>query len=158
MRKSADRYFYENDADTVNRFIEAIDWAPFHLYLQQLGVETPLKTELYTDAGKYRLRIRGSRNLADKTGIMVPCFESVYVQDFGTFLFQPVDYDEDLRTAAIAAGEYGKTWEDFDGHFGPVTLQVNIDLRYRQKKGGENGLRLFCAEYVQDKGWEFYPL
>ena len=155
MRAITNRYFCKGDEDAVWRFINNIDWGAFHEHLRRLGFDTQLEVEPYTDGRTYRLHIRGRENLAAKTGIMQSCFESVYLQDFGTFLFQVVDYDEDLRYEAIVNGDFRKTWEDFDGHFGPMTLQVNINLQYKQKNSGENGVRLFCAEYTQLKGWEF---
>lgn len=156
MRETATSYFYKGEEATVNSFMDDIDWEPFHQYLQQLGFDTALDVSTYTDYGKHRLHIRGTDNLVEKTGIMQPCFESVYLQDFGTFLFRTVDYDADLRLKAISEGDFDKTWEDFDGKFGPITLQVNMDFRFKQKGGGENGVRLFSAEYTHVDGWKFF--
>lgn len=156
MRETTTSYFYKGEEEKVQAFVNDIDWEPFHQYLQRLGFDTAIDVSLYTCYRQYHLHVRGTDNLVEKTGIMQPCFESVYLQDFGTFLFRTVDYDADLRLKAISEGDFDKTWEDFDGKFGPITLQVNMDFRFKQKGGGENGVRLFSAEYTHVDGWKFF--
>lgn len=156
MRKVDSHFFGVEEENVVKNFVDNIDWKPFHEHLQELGFDTRLEVVTYLDAGKYRLRIRGIDDLTDKTGIMAPCFESVHLVDFGTFLSQSVDYDEDLYQAALKQGEYDKGWEAFDAVFGPIHLFVNIDLRYVLSHSGENGMRLFSAEYNTEDGWLFY--
>lgn len=155
MRIVKDRNLYEEDLKEVQRFVDGIDWTAFHEHLKELGFDTELEVVLSTDGGRCRLHIRGKDNLAAKTGIMAPCFKWVRLTDFGSFLSQRVDYDENLYNAAIENQEFDKTWADFDAKFGPITLDVNIHLRFEQKNGGRNGLDLFCANYTEETGWKF---
>lgn len=147
---------YENDLDKVQKFVDRIDWKPFHEHLKQFGFDTEIETSLDTDCGKYRVHVRGKENLADKTGIMATCFSWVRLMDFGSFLYQSVDYDKDLYDQAMANHEYDKTWTDFDAQFGPITLEVHMHLRFEEKHGGQNSLSLFYAQYTEESGWEFH--
>ena len=155
MRKSRIISFGKEKENTVKNFVDNIDWEPFHEHLQKLGFDTGLDVTTYLDAGQYRLHIRGTDNLVDKTGIMAPCFESVHLADFGTFLGQRVDYDDNLLQAALRRGEYDKGLEAFDAKFGPPYLSVNMDLRYVLMDSGTNGVHLFSAQYTQADGWLF---
>lgn len=158
MRETITTYFYKGEEETVHAFVNNIDWEPFHKHLQQLGFDTAIDVSLSTDCEKYRLHIRGTDNLVEKTGIMRMSLEAVYLQDFGTFLFRTVNFDAALRLEAAANGEFGKTWEDFDGRFGPITLQTYMVLCCKQKRSGESRMNLFCAEYTHDNGWEFFEI
>lgn len=146
---------YESDLEKVQKFMDGIDWNPFHEHLKQFGFDTEIETSLYTDCGQYRLHVRGKENLANKTGIMAPCFNWVRLMDFGSFLYQSVDYNKDLYDQAMANHEYDKTWSDFDAKFGPITLEVHMHLRFEEKHGGQNSLSLFYAWYTEESGWDF---
>lgn len=155
MRLVRTRNLYDTDMEVVKKFVDGIDWTPFHEHLKELGFDTELETTLRMDGRQCRLRIMGKDNLAAKTGIMAPCFNWVRLTDFGSLLCQQVDYDEDLYDAAMKNHEYDKTWSDFDTKFGPITLEVDMNLRFEQKNGGWNSLFLFYAKYTEETGWEF---
>lgn len=146
----------ERDKAIVQKFMDNIDWAPFHQYLQQqFGFDTGLKTSIITDDGRFKIRLVGTDNLVDKCGVLAPCFRDVHIEDFGSNLSRSVDYDEELYKKAVREGRWDCTWDDFDAKFGPIVFGAHIDFRYEMKNGGRNGLSLFCAEYSERDGWKF---
>lgn len=158
MRAKDYHFFEKEEKNIVDQFVSNINWEPLHEHFQKLGFDTPLNISLGIDCCKhYTVYIRGTQNLVDRVGIMVPCLESVYLQDSRTCLYQEIDYEKDLRQAPIGNGELDERWADFDAVFGPIVLQINFDLCYTIKNGlGRYGFPLFWAEYKADEGWTFH--
>lgn len=159
IRANKTAHFYkgnEQDKIMLQNFLDAIDWAPFHQYLQQkFGFDTGLKTSIVVDDGRYKIRLVGTDNLVYRCGILAPCFRDVHIEDFGSAVGRNVDYDEGLFKKALKEGTWRGTWDDFDAKYGPIVFSVHIDFRYVMKDGGRNGLSLFDAIYSEQDGWTF---
>lgn len=159
IRGNRTAHFYkgnEKDEEMVQKFLDSINWAPFHQYLQQqFGFDTGLKTSIITDDGQFKIRLIGTDNLVEKCGILTPCFRNVHIEDFGSTIGRNVDYDEQLYQKALKEGAWRATWDDFDAKYGPIVYGAHIDFRYEMEDGGRNGLSLFNMIYSEKDGWTF---
>lgn len=143
--------------EIIKEKFDNLDLSPLEDKLSQIiGTKIKLVKEIKRSNNYTTMCIECKEDLKDYVGFLKNSFEKVIIKDFGVYLIQTIEYDDDLVKKLYEEGRYSEI-DNIPKTVLYENFRIAIDARYFLKYAGENGISVLrCCYNITENKWTFY--